>query len=134
MAYNLFLDDQFTPVQIADLTLSEKNRDRYRKYRWVIAKSYDEFVEIVNKKGVPSIVSFDHDLAEEHWDLMCIDENLLKIDKVAIIDYDVFIVKTGYHAAEWFLEYCANHGNYPQTMLVHSQNAIGNKNIKELLF
>ena len=134
MAYNLFLDDQFKPMQIADLTLSEKDRERYRKYKWIIVKSYNEFVEIVNKKGVPSMVSFDHDLAEEHWDFTHLEENLLKVGDAAILDYDVFEVKTGYHAAEWFLEYCANRGKYPEIILVHSRNPIGKKNIEGLFF
>ena len=134
MAYNLFLDDIYNPLDILDITLSDKDKDRYRKYKWIIAKSYDEFVEIVTKKGIPSMVSFDHDLADEHWDLMCLEENFLKIGDVVITDYDVFEVKTGYHAVEWLLEFCAKHNKYPQVILIHSQNPIGKKNIEGLLF
>jgi hypothetical protein len=134
MSYNLFLDDQSNPIQIVNPTLSEKDRERYLKYTWIIAKSYDEFVEIVSREGVPSMVSFDHDLSEEHWHLSHLEENLLKVGDVVILDYDVFEVKTGYHAAEWFLEYCVNKRKRPEVILVHSRNPIGKKNIEGLLF
>ena len=86
MSYNLFLDDNFTPIQIADITIEEKNRLRYRKYRWIIAKSYEEFISIIKDRGLPSIVSFDHDLAPEHWEFLWSEKNWLKNDEEIVVD------------------------------------------------
>jgi hypothetical protein len=135
MAYNLFLDDNFTPPQIADLHRTDtKDKTRYRTYRWVIVKTYDEFISTIKEKGLPDIVSFDHDLDPEHYDLIFNDENWNKKDEDIIIDYDIFINKTGYHAAEWLIEYCANVGVQLPICLVHSQNPVGRRNISNLLF
>jgi len=135
MAYNLFLDDNFTPPQIADLHRTDtKDKTRYRTYRWVIVKTYDEFISTIKEKGLPDIVSFDHDLDPEHYDLIFNDENWNKKDEDIIIDYDIFINKTGYHAAEWLIEYCANKGVQLPICLVHSQNPVGRRNISNLLF
>jgi len=134
MAYNLFLDDNFTPIDIANLTPIEKDRLRYRSYRWTIVKTFEEFVSVIKEKGIPSIVSFDHDLSPEHWDFIYNDENWLKSDDAITVDYDTFVVKTGYHAAEWLLEYCGGLSIDMPICLVHSQNAVGKKNIQNLLF
>jgi hypothetical protein len=135
MGYNLFLDDNWTPPEIADLSkTSEKDRNRYRTYKWLIVKTYDEFVSVIREKGLPDIVSFDHDLHPEHYDFIFNDENWFNKDDEIIIDYDIFTNKTGYHAAEWLIEYCANKGIDMPICLVHSQNSLGNKNITNLLF
>ena len=128
------MDDNFTPIDIANLTPVEKDRHRYRSYNWIIVKTFDEFVNIVKEKGIPSIVSFDHDLAPEHWDFIYSDENWLKSDDAITVDYDSFIIKTGYHAAEWLLEYCASLNIDTPICFVHSQNSVGKKNIQNLLF
>lgn len=135
MAYNLFLDDQFLPIDIANLPkTNSKDKERYRKYKWIIVKTYDEFVAILKEKGIPSIVSFDHDLHEEHWDYIYNEENWLKEDSEIIINYDYFTVKTGYHAAEYFMEFCHNNNRELPICLVHSQNSVGRKNIENFLF
>ena len=133
--YNLFLDDKFLPEQIANLPkTNEKDRIRYRTYIWKIANTYEEFVNIVKEHGIPGIVSFDHDLAEEHWDFIYTDENWFKQDDAIMIDYDIFKIKTGYHAAEWLIEHCSFIGKEMPICLVHSQNEVGRKNIENLLF
>jgi hypothetical protein len=135
MSYNLFLDDIFTPTQIAELpNISVKDKTRYRTYNWKIIKTYEDFIKIITENGLPDIVSFDHDLHEEHWEFIFNDENWDKIDSEINIDYDIFSTKTGYHAAEWLIEFCSlNSLNIP-ICLVHSQNPIGRKNINNLLF
>ena len=133
MGYNLFLDDNFLPTDIADLTDVEKDRKRYRTYRWTIVKTYEEFIDFITKNGAPDIVSFDHDLAPEHWDFIYNDENWAKIDDEIIINYDLFEIKTGYHAAEWLLEYCSSRQLKMPICLIHSQNKIGKKNIENIL-
>ena len=145
MGYNLFLDDIHNPYDVANLNKTTvKDRERYRNYDWIIVRNYDDFVKTITEKGLPDIVSFDHDLAPEHYEILFADENWFKKDKLIIdtadwsdeivIDYDKFTIKTGYHAAEWLLEYCQNTGKEKPICLVHSQNDVGRKNITNLLF
>ena len=145
MNYNLFLDDIHNPYDVANLRKTTvKDRERYRNYNWVIVRNYDDFVKTITEKGLPDIVSFDHDLAQEHYEILFADENWFKKDKLIIdtadwsdeivIDYDKFTIKTGYHAAEWLLEFCQNTGKEKPICLVHSQNDVGRKNITNLLF
>lgn len=135
MAYNLFLDDIHEPYDVSNLRKTEiKNKERYRKYKWVVVRTYDEFIKTIKKRGVPDIVSFDHDLAPEHYEIIYNDDNWSKDDSEIMIDYDKFEIKTGYHAAEWLMEYCNNTGNHMPICLVHSQNDVGRKNIINLLF
>jgi hypothetical protein len=134
MAYNLFLDDIHEPCDVSNLRKTEtKNKERYRKYKWIIVRTYDEFVKTINKRGIPDIVSFDHDLAPEHYETIY-NDNWSKDDSEIMIDYDKFENKTGYHAAEWLIEYCSNTGNHMPICLIHSQNDVGRKNIINLLF
>ena len=35
---------------------------------WEIVRNYDDFVKWIEENGLPDIVSFDHDLAEVHYD------------------------------------------------------------------
>lgn len=49
--YSIFIDDIRNPHVL----------DR----QWTICRSYEEAVEIVSRQGMPSYVSFDHDLGTE---------------------------------------------------------------------
>jgi hypothetical protein len=117
MGYNLFLDSEKIPLNV--ITVSEKDKNRYLNYKWKIVKSYEEFKNILNNNGIPDIISFEHDLNDEH-------KNLLEYD------YDNFINKTGYHAAEYLIEYCNLLNKDLPIVLIHTQNPIGYKNIKNL--
>ena len=88
---------------------------------WVIARNYDEFVKIIQERGIPEIVSFDHDLADSHY------------DNPKDIPYDQYVEKTGYHCAKWLIYYCIdNKKELPPTILIHSMNVGGSLNIKSL--
>lgn len=68
MSYRLFLDDIRNPKDCVD-----HMRSRIGKWnavyleQWEIARNYEEFVNLIKSKGIPNIVSFDHDLAKEHY-------------------------------------------------------------------
>lgn len=105
MSYKLFLDDWRDPV----------NPDE-----WVIARSYDEAVEIMTQRGMPNFVSFDHDLSEDHY---------------ANNNYTGFS-KTGYDLAKWFMDQVMLHGaRLPDDFAysIHSMNPVGSKNIDECM-
>ena len=88
----LYLDDIKTPINP----------------EWIVARNYDEFVKIVNKKGLENfdIISLDHDLGESHDGMDCA---LFLINKC--LDLDIQL---------------------PQ-IFVHSENTVGGENIIKLI-
>jgi hypothetical protein len=87
MEYKLFLDDMRIPANV----FTYIKNPIYLDPDWVIVTNYDEFVKVVEEKGIPDVVSFDHDLADEHYGM---HENL---DEMA---YSFYEEKTGYHCAK----------------------------------
>jgi len=117
--YKLFLDDIRTPKSTFEFT----NNPIY-KTKWVIVRSYDEFVSYIIENGMPELISFDHDLADMH----CIMTDMITDD-----DYDIMEGKTGYHCAKWLINYCMDNNVSPPDYLVHSMNPIGASNIRYLI-
>jgi len=86
MGYNLYLDDIRTPPREG----------------WVIARDFEEAVAIVESRGLPDFISFDHDLGEG---------------------------LTGYDFAKWLVE-LAMRTKSTISFFVHSANPVGAKNIQ----
>lgn len=99
MTYNLYLDDIRTPKQNG----------------WVIVRSYQEAVDYVTKHGLPFMVSFDHDLAEDAF----IYDN----------------AKTGYDFAKWLCNYIQENNLDMNNFYfdVHSMNPVGAENIRQYM-
>lgn len=94
MTYKLFLDDERDPP----------NDNTY----WVIARSSSEAISIIETNGIPSFISFDHDLDG--------DDTAMKL--------------------VWFLINSHMDGNlesFPTDYYVHSQNPVDVQNIKSLM-
>lgn len=123
----LFLDDERYP---SDVTWVDDVR--YSQLSWVIVRSYDEFVTFIEDCGLPEFVSFDHDLADEHY------QTLLNAVEYEVDDGDLkktFTVmeNTGYTCAKWLVEYCQDNGLKFPEYVVHSMNPIGKENIEGLI-
>jgi len=117
MSYNLFLDDFRRPVDAFDYM----HLPIYNLLEWKIVRNYYAFVSIIEGKGVPEIISFDHDLADESYINQEFDYN------------DENQEKTGYHCAKWLIDYCLdNNKELPKQIIVHSMNPYGSMNIKSL--
>ena len=117
----IFLDDNRVPYDVFRTTIHpiyENNRD------WVIVRSYNEFEEVIKEMGLPTHVSFDHDLSYDAY---------LPENQEGVIDYDNLEEKTGYHAAKLLIEICEKQGKELPKHFVHSANPIGSKNILNLL-
>ena len=97
--YKLFLDDIRMPVSEG----------------WHIVRNYNEFVDTINKYGLPVFISFDHDLSTEHY------SNMPSVEK------------TGYDCAKFLVEYCMDNKKELPDFYVHSMNPVGSANIKTLL-
>lgn len=118
MYYNLFLDDVRMPSEVKWISLPP--------VEWVIVRSHDEFVKMIQTRGLPSHISFDHDLSDEHY-----PTGPQSVHDV--FPYDSYKEKTGYHSAMWLIEYCFDRGlSFPE-YTVHSLSVAGKKNIEDVI-
>ena len=62
----LFLDDIRNPSDVGNY-IRASLAELFSKENWIIVRNYKEFCNYIEKKGVPNVVSFDHDLADEHY-------------------------------------------------------------------
>jgi hypothetical protein len=113
--YNLFLDDFRNPEDAYEYF---KQEDFIEK-EWIVVRNYDEFINKIQEKGVPQILSFDHDLSDVHY-----------THQDTEIPYDE---KTGFHCAKWLINYCIdNNLKLTSRIYIHSMNVVGTENIKSL--
>jgi hypothetical protein len=96
---------------------------------WDIVRTYDQFVDYIEKNGIPDVISFDHDLSDEMMRYYYVVTS-----KTGIIDYDDITTKSGKHCAEYLIDKWNESGRIKTpTCYVHSANQWGAKNIKEVL-
>lgn len=113
----LFLDDIRIPKDSIGLIPSNLNQF-YWENDWIIVRNYYEFCNYIQKFGLPDFISFDHDLADEHY-----------------VDFEPsdYKEKTGYECAKWLVHWCLeNNFNLPN-YIVHSANPVGKQNIESYL-
>ncbi|WP_300685688.1 cyclic-phosphate processing receiver domain-containing protein [Chryseobacterium sp.] len=110
----LFLDDIRYPVEAYQYTKQEI----FLRNDWHIVRNYEQFVNSILEKGLPEMISFDHDLADNH--------NLNQ-------DTQQYGEKTGYDCAKWLIEYCMDHYLDLPKFYCHSMNPVGKENIQSLL-
>lgn len=118
--YNLFLDDCRIP---SDAFLYTQDTD-FLKLKWIVVQNYNEFVHYISQEyetgKFPSMISFDHDLADVHYN-------------EPISDYSDMEEKTGYHCAQWLANFCMDNDIKLPAYKVHSMNPVGKKNIESYL-
>lgn len=124
--YNLFLDDIREPPIVGNYIYPVELRPQYRLEKWIIVRNYNEFVSYIMSNGLPIKVSFDHDLADEHyapeeyWD-----------DRYS--EWELkgnFKEKTGYDCAKWLKQYCIDNNSELPLIFIHSANPVGANNIR----
>lgn len=116
MGYRLFLDDFRRPVMCIKHMSERIGPEKAQIYElgWAIVKSYDEFVKFIEMRGLPDIVSFDHDLCMEHYTIIEGKEE----------DYTKY-EKTGNSCAKWLVQYCLDNDAPLPQYLIHSMNRVG---------
>lgn len=129
MSYNLFLDDERVPHQVGSYIMPYSLKKYYNE-KWLIVRNYDEFVKIIQEKGIPDLISFDHDLADEHY-----RKSMFDTDKHYNNYYTdgTFKEKTGYECAKWLIDYCIENNIHFPEYIVHTMNPIGKENILSLI-
>lgn len=121
--YNLFLDDSRTPTKVTWIELPP--------VAWVIVRNYNEFVKTIEQQGLPNIISFDHDLANEHYKEFFRASDEETGDKR--IRYETLTEKTGYDCAKWLANFCVDKKLPVPLYYLHSLNGIGCANIFSIL-
>lgn len=111
MKYNIYLDDVRTPIT--------------SNIRWVIVRSYDEFVSKITELGLENIklISLDHDLGDT-----AISEWHNNVYNNFTLNYDNITEKTGMDCTKWLVEKWMD-GEPVCEVKVHSANAIGSANM-----
>ncbi len=141
MSYYLFLDDIRYPHQ-ATIHSSEVETEHFiipapslqsisqiPDGSWEVVRSYNQFVAIIEARGLPKAVSFDHDLHDEHM------RHYFNVTaRSGIIEYDKLEHKTGKQCAEYFLDKWrdSKHTKKPK-IFIHSANAWGRAEIAKAL-
>jgi hypothetical protein len=108
----LFLDDIREPEHAFEYTKQEM----FLKQKWEVVRNFDEFKNHIEANGMPSFISFDHDLADTHYT----PEHLHK-------------EKTGYECAMWLVDYCMDNNLHLPKYYCHSMNPVGKDKIVGLL-
>ncbi len=126
--YNLFLDDERVPYSphgsgIEDAFNYTQNID-YVNLDWFVVRSFEEFVAYIEKNGTPQLISFDHDLADEHYQYLLTQND---------VDYTKYKEKTGMECVKWLCDYCLDNDKKFPKHLIHTQNIIGGKNMLEYI-
>lgn len=122
--YKLFLDDIRIPSDVFKYIKNEI----YLDSTWEIVRNYDEFIGYIEDSWLhdafPSIISFDHDLADEHYRPSMFN-NPEKYNGY----YQDFEEKTGMDCAKWLVEFCMDNDLELPEFHVHSMNPVGGQNI-----
>lgn len=103
----VFLDDERDPVTHKSY-LSSFGVDSFDDYSgFTIVRNFKEFTELIKEKGLPSKISFDHDLGGL-WG--------------------------GFDCVEWLIDYhLDNNLNWNIECKYHTANPIGKENMKSLI-
>lgn len=106
----LWLDDIRNPF-LGDWLLQFSPEYYYEKdmgtHTVVWVTTYHEFVDWINKKGLPTEIGFDHDLGDNS--------------------------KSGMDAAKWLVDYCMDNDVDIPEYFIQSANPVGRENIEGLL-
>ena len=124
---NLFLDDVRIPRHVIYMYLElGDDAAKYTDEPWFVVKTYTEFTDFIREKGMPSLVSFDHDLGIDHYRKQYTGTDLDYVE-------DFGEEKTGWHCADWLIKYHMDHKGPWPTCWVHSMNPVGKQNLKSLI-
>ncbi len=124
--YYLFLDDDRIPADCATYMYAFKVDCKIYHKPWEIVRSYSQFKEIIERRGLPKLISFDHDLAD-NWKLRESLDIKDWFDETEGREY------TGMDCAKWLVQYCLEKDLLLPKFIVHSANPVGRENIKSYL-
>ena len=113
--YRIFLDDIRTPEN----AWNYMKNPIYLKLDWEIVRNFQEFVQIIEDRGIPGMVSYDHDLAD------------VKYDPKTQIESFEYHEETGLDCAKYLIKKLE--GTQHPDWWVHSANPVGAERIKNVI-
>jgi len=126
--YNLFLDDFRMPIDCKNYM----NELRYETLEWVIVRTHEEFTDMLISKWkegeFPELVSFDHDLTNEHY-----HPSMFNGVKEYECYYKGFSNPTGRRSAEFLVDFCSKNSIPLPEYLIHTMNPAGKERILNIL-
>lgn len=120
----LFLDDIREPIQCAEYMYTRLSNDHDPD--WNIVRTYKEFCDFIEEHGLPDLISFDHDLADDYSFI----ETLDKSHWYSNIHNRAY---TGYDCGKYLIAHCFSKNVKLPKYIVHSMNPVGTTNIQNLL-
>lgn len=90
--------------------------------------TYQQFTEYIEKCGIPELISFDHDLHDEH-----IKHYFNADGRLDAEDYERFEHKTGMDCCKFLVDYCERNRVMFDRIYIHTHNPIGRINMKSYL-
>jgi hypothetical protein len=126
--YKLFLDDFREPTDCFGYVKSLGIRPDTYLGDWIVAKNYAHFVKIIQEKGLPTVVSFDHDLADEHY-----QGEISSPESWEEYYSSEYREMTGCDCAKWLIEHCRTNSLTLPHCYCYSMNPIGRENINNLI-
>ena len=128
--YKLFLDDVRRPIQCAQYM---NQPQIYYDVDWVVATDCTEFKKVIKERfeygEFPAIISFDHDLAPEHYSASDFKHMVSRHSKIPESSCSL----TGMDAARWIVDFCMDNNLKLPAFRVHSMNPAGRENIESFL-
>lgn len=116
--YSIFLDDVRFPSDVTWVPLN------FPDCPSAIIRSYSEFRRMIERKGLPAFVAYDHDLSIEHYGDGLNGDN---------IDYSQYKEKTGFDCCKFLVEECGKKAVKHPPYVVHSMNPVGRANIESYI-
>ncbi len=127
----LWLDDIRNPFINIEGKVPKKEDGKDYNINWVL--NYEQFTQWITKFGLPAAISFDHDLADEHYTPEYFWDNYQESKKYQDWKANQYKEKTGKDCANWLVEYCMDNNKELPEIFVHSANPVGADNIRHLL-
>lgn len=121
----LFLDDVRMPQDVGNYMNPVALRPLYRKSQISIVRNYKEFCNYLENNPLPDIVSFDHDLADIHYEIPFLEWNDNSSEQLGVEE-------TGYDCANFLINFCIKKDLPIPVVYCHSMNPVGKQNILNL--
>ena len=128
-AAKLLLDDDVnrTPEAIYAYT----NNPLYTYPNWDIVRNYGEFTAYIATHPMPKLISFDHDLADIHYETFLTPATIAE-KQAAWTEYherEGEREMTGYDCLKWLADHCHDNAVIFPQILIHTMNTVGYDNM-----
>jgi len=126
----LWLDDLRNPFLNEEKKISS---DIFNDWdiHWVL--NYKDFVKWIELYGLPDAISFDHDLAKEHYTPSYFWDNYEESKNFQDWKSKSYKYQTGEGCAKWLVKHCTYANKKLPKIFIHSANPVGVDKIKNVI-